>query len=188
MTSEFRYSSEGSKTDATISNIPSTVDILEEDVSENPKRYVMGQPCLPLEQRTNSLPVRVESDAAPATQVLEPSETGPRLNEVWEMLTVFPPTSIEIGVLKLQGTNTSKINTDSWPTSCARQRTRVNAGTKLRCRFGTTDRLEKFRNAVRVTDNLCGSSVEDGCCSSDYGLSVHRDTVESRLPVTLINE
>jgi len=101
---------------------------------------------------------------------------------------VFPPTLIEIGMLKLQGTNMSKINIYSQPTSCARQRTRVNAGTKLWCQFGTTDLLEKFRDAVRVTDNLCGSSVEDSCCSSKYGLSVHRDTIERRLPITLINE
>lgn len=103
------------------------------------------------------------------------------------MLTVFPPTLIEIGVLKLQGTNTLKINTYSRPTSCARRRTRVNAGTKLQFQFGATDLLEKFRDAVWVTDNLCGSSVEDSCLSSKYGLSVHRDTIERRLPKTLIN-
>ena len=55
--SKSQLSSEGSKTDADIPNIPSTVDILEEDVSENPKRYVIGQLCLTLKQRTNSLPV-----------------------------------------------------------------------------------------------------------------------------------
>ena len=161
--SEFRLSSdsEGSKTDAAIANIPSTVDVLEKDVSENPKHYVIGQLCLPLEQGTNSLPVRDESDAAPAMQVLEPLETGPRLNEAGEMVTSFPPTLIKIGVSKLQGTNMSRINTCSRPTSWARQRTRVNAGTKLRCRFGTSDRLKKFRDVVRVTENLCGSSVED---------------------------
>jgi len=171
--SGFRLSSESSKTNAAIANIPSTVDVPEEDVSENPKHYVLGQLLLAWKQRRNSLPARVESDAAPATQVLEPWETGPRLNEAGEMLTVFPPTSIDIGVLKLQGTNMSKINTCSRPTSCVRQRTRVNAGTNLRCRFGTTDRLKKFRDAVRVTDDLCGSSVEDSCCSSEYGLPVH---------------
>jgi len=146
------------------------------------------QLCLHLKQRRNSLPFRVESDIAPATQSLEPEETGPRLNEAGEMLTAIPPTSIEIGVLESQGTNKTKINTYSRPTSCARQRTREKAGTNFRCRFGTTDPAKKCRDAVRVTDDQFVSSVEDSCCSSEYGLSVHRDTVERRLPETLINE
>ena len=37
-------------------------------------------------------------------QVSDPGKIGPRLNEAGEMLMVFPPTSKEIGVLKLQGT------------------------------------------------------------------------------------
>jgi len=104
------------------------------------------------------------------------------------MLMVFPPTSTEIGVSELQGTNMSKMNTYSWPTSCARQRTCVKAGTNFRCRSGTRDLVKKCRDAVRVTDDLFVSNVEDSRCSSEYGSSVHRDTIERCLPETLINE
>jgi hypothetical protein len=93
--------------------------------------------------------------------------------------------SIEIEALKLQGTNMSKINTSSRPTSCARQRTRVCA---IPCGFGTIDLVKKCRDAVLVTDDLSAYSVEDGFCFSEYGLSVHRDTIERRLPETLTNE
>jgi hypothetical protein len=37
-------------------------------------------------------------------QVSEPGKIGPRLNEAGEMMMVIPPTSKDIGVLKLQGT------------------------------------------------------------------------------------
>ena len=80
-----------------------------------------------------------------------------------------------------------KINTGSRPTDCARQRTRVKAGTSLRCLFGTTDLTEKCCDAVRVTDDLFACSVEDSICLSEYGSAVHRYTVERRLPETLIN-
>jgi hypothetical protein len=60
--------------------------------------------------RTNSPPIRVLSAAAPAIQVLEFVETGPRVNEAGEMLTVFPPTSIEMGVSNSQGTRVLKIH------------------------------------------------------------------------------
>ncbi len=43
-----RHSSEVSKADAAITGVPSSVDVLEEDVSENPEHCVMGQPCLHL--------------------------------------------------------------------------------------------------------------------------------------------
>lgn len=46
MSSEFRLSSEVSKTDAAIANIPSTVDVPEEDVSENPKHCVIYRSAL----------------------------------------------------------------------------------------------------------------------------------------------
>ena len=60
-------------------------------------------------RKNNSPPVKSGSAAAPAIQVLEFGETGPRLNEAGEMLTVFPPTSIEMGVLNVQGTRVVKI-------------------------------------------------------------------------------
>jgi hypothetical protein len=60
--------------------------------------------------RTNSQPVNDGSEDAPAVQVSEPSATGPRLNEAGEMLIFIPPTSMEMEVLKLQGTEISKIN------------------------------------------------------------------------------
>jgi hypothetical protein len=40
-----RYSSESGKTDATVADIPSSVDVLEEDVSENPDLCIMDQLC-----------------------------------------------------------------------------------------------------------------------------------------------
>ena len=43
-----RHSSEVSKADAAITGVPSSVDVLKEDVSENPEHCVMGQPCLHL--------------------------------------------------------------------------------------------------------------------------------------------
>ena len=96
-----------------------------------------------------------------------------------------PPISIEIEVLKLQGTNMSKIDTSSRPTGSARQRTRVYA---IPCGSGTIDLVKKCRDAVWVTDDLAAYSVEDGFFFSDYGLAVHRDTIERRLPETLNNE
>ena len=41
-------SSEVSKADAAITGVPSSVNVLEEDVSENPEHCVMGQPYLHL--------------------------------------------------------------------------------------------------------------------------------------------
>jgi hypothetical protein len=63
-----------------------------------------SQLCYEGKWRTSSPPARVGSATAPATQVLEFRETAPRLNEAAEMLTTFPPTSKEMGVLNVQGT------------------------------------------------------------------------------------
>lgn len=93
--------------------------------------------------------------------------------------------SMAMEVLKLHGTNMSKINKSSLPTGCERQRTRVSA---IPCGHGTIDLVKKCRDAVRVTDDLPAYSVEDGFCFSEYALSVHRDTIERRLPETLTNE
>lgn len=49
----------------------------------------------------------------------------------------------------------------SRPTGGAGQRTRVKARGKIWCRLGTTDWLEKVRDADRVTNNLDRSSVKD---------------------------
>jgi hypothetical protein len=82
------------------------------------------------------------------------------------MLMFFPPTSKEIEVLKLQGTKISRINMCSRPTGGAGQRTRVKARGKIWCQQGTTDWLEKVRDADRVTNNLDRSSVKDSHCAS----------------------
>ena len=43
MLPEFRRSSKISKSDAAIANIPCSINILEKDVSKNPKSYIMVQ-------------------------------------------------------------------------------------------------------------------------------------------------
>ena len=96
-------------------------------------------------------------------QVSEPGKTGPRLNEAGEMLTVFPPTSKEIGVLKSQGTKISKINICSLPTGGAEQLTSIHA---LTCPLGTKDWLKKVCDAGRVTNNARSSGVEDSFSAS----------------------
>jgi hypothetical protein len=118
-------------------------------------------------------------------QVSEPSATGPRLNEAGEMLTFFPPTSIEIGVLKLQGTKIYKINNVFRMTSDTGQRTGVDTRTILGCRLCTANRVEKVCNASRVTNNLGSPSVVDRRCVPYYSFPIHGDAVEGRLPVAL---
>ena len=54
--------------------------------------------------------VRLGDANAPARQVVEPWEIGPRLNEAAEMLTDLPPTLKEMGVLNEQGTRIFKIH------------------------------------------------------------------------------
>jgi hypothetical protein len=66
-------------------------------------------------------------------QVSEPGDAGPRVNEAAEMLTFFPPTSIEIGVLKSQGTERYQINSVFWTSSDTGQRTGVDARSMLGC-------------------------------------------------------
>src|ERR1700760_4153066 len=74
------------------------------------------------------------------------------------------------------------------PIGNTRERTGVDALSKLGCRLSTVDRLEKFHNASRVAENLGRSSVEDCRCASHYKFSVHRNAIERRLPVTLFTK
>jgi len=88
-----------------VADIPSRIDVLEENVPKNPEVCVMSQSAWHTGKATaNVLPVRLGSADAPAAQVLEPSETCPRLNVAGEISTPMPPTEIEMGVLKSQGT------------------------------------------------------------------------------------
>ena len=101
------------------------------------------------------------------------------------MLTVFPPTSIEMGVSNVQGTRIFKIHKKVSTDSGTGERTSVDAISNLGCQLSTTNRVEKFRNAGGVTDNLRCSSVEDCCCTSYYRFSVHRNAIKRGLPVSL---
>ena len=95
----------GSKSNAGVPNIPSTVDVLEENITKNPELCItVSQRCPQKNRRANLLPLRAGTEAAPARHILELSAIGPRLNESGEMRNSLPPTSIEMGVLKLQGT------------------------------------------------------------------------------------
>jgi hypothetical protein len=105
------------------------------------------------------------------------------------MSTVFPPTSIEIGVSKLQGTienRTMKINMGLGSALAGGgKRTGVDAFADLGCQPCAADRAEKVRDARGVTENQGRSSVEGRRRISYHRVSVHGYAVEGRLPETL---
>ena len=95
----------GSKSNAGVPNIPSTVDVPEENITKNPDICITASQRCPQEnRRATLLSLRAGTEAAPAKHIPELSETGPRLNESGEMAITLPPTSMEMGALKLQGT------------------------------------------------------------------------------------
>jgi hypothetical protein len=98
--------SEVSKSDSATANIPSSIDILEENVTKNPEFCITTCQRCPHESKlANVPPVREAIDAAPATHLLESSEEAtPRLNEARLILIIFPPTVMEMRLLKSQGT------------------------------------------------------------------------------------
>ena len=67
-------------------------------------------------------------------------------------------------------------------------RTSVDAVSILGCRLSTTDRVEKFRNAGDIANNLGCSSIENRCCASHDRLSVNGNAIERRLPITLLTK
>ena len=67
-------------------------------------------------------------------------------------------------------------------------RTSVDAVSILGCRLSTTDRVEKFRNAGDIANNLGCSTIENRCCASHYRLSVNGNAIERRLPITLLTK
>jgi hypothetical protein len=96
-----------SKANAAFTNVPSSIRIPQENITENPK-FCIEISIVPMSPRrlleANLPPVSAASEAAPATQVLEPWDTAPRLNDSGEISTSFPPTETEMGVSKSQGT------------------------------------------------------------------------------------
>jgi hypothetical protein len=106
----FNLSNKVSKANARVTNIPSTVNVLQEDIAKNPKccRKVS---FINIEAITGQLiPWSAAFEAAPAKQVPEPSDTGPRINESGKILISVSPKYTEMGVLKLQGTVIDKSN------------------------------------------------------------------------------
>jgi hypothetical protein len=182
-----RRSSKSSKSDAATANIPSGINVSKEDISQNPESFAISQLYHKEKGRNDSPPVKLGFAAAPARQVLEPWETGPRLNEAGVMLTVFPPTSIEMGMSNVQGTRVLKIS-KCRVISGTGEHTSVDALSNLGRRLGTTDLFEKVRNASWIAKNLGCSSVEDCCCAPYCRLSVHRNAIERRLPVALLTK
>ena len=73
-----------------------------------------------------------------------------------------------------------------WLISGTGERTSVDAFSILRRRLSTFDRLEKFRNAFWIANNLGGSTIEDRCCAPNYRLFVHSNVIERRLPGALL--
>jgi hypothetical protein len=86
---EFRLPSKSSKFNAATADIPSSINVLEEDVSENPEFNIVVQGTfVRFAARTTNTNIGILRDASRD------------LNEAGEMPTSFPSTSIETGVLR----------------------------------------------------------------------------------------
>lgn len=132
------------------------------------------------------------SQVAPATQVSEPSNTGPTLNELGEILTSFPPKCTEMGVLKLQGTVIEKsTGVRRLIGSTTGARTGVGTIAIFGCRPGTVNvkrSIEPF-DTIGIANNQTGSSVKNrfGQSNSFHRTSFNGDSdlIEGCLPKSL---
>jgi hypothetical protein len=88
----FRLSGKISKADTAFVNIPSSVSVFQEDVTENPEFCIHVSFDLGSSSEANLPPVSWSSEAAPARHRSEPVDKGPRLNVSGEILISFPPT------------------------------------------------------------------------------------------------
>ena len=122
-------------------------------------------------------------------QVLESVDMGPRLN-VEEISTRFPPTKMEIGVSKLQGTMTKKsIEVRGLIGGNPSSRTCVDAITILGCRLGTEfeKRIIERLDAFGIANDHSSASVKNRVSRSNHRHRVvcDSDLIEGCLPEAL---
>ena len=102
------FSSKSGKANAAIASIERGVNVLEENVAEDPKFCIVVSLSARKVSGANSPPVRAASEAAPPRQVLGPRGTDPRLNEAGEISTFLPPTVMTMVALQSHGTEIRK--------------------------------------------------------------------------------